>query len=81
MIRSHSTLRPVSVRREGWAALREAKHRPSLRIVSSDHLRHALKTPIPAEQAVGRPDVTGRGHSRNMNFSRTLADRECIVPC
>ena len=32
-----------------------------------------------AEQAVGRPDVSGRGHLKNLEFWRALADRGAVI--
>jgi hypothetical protein len=46
-----------------------SRHRSGLVLVSRDHVKQTLETRIPlAEQALGRPDVTGRGHSANLAF-------------
>lgn len=66
----------------GRLCVMASRHRSGMIIVSRDHVWQTLESHFPAaEQAVGRPDVTGRGHAQNMNFWRTLAERECIVPC
>jgi hypothetical protein len=59
-----------------------SRHRSGLIIVSRDHVPLTLDTHIPAaEQAVGRPDVTGRGHLLNLRFWETLAKSNRIVRC
>jgi hypothetical protein len=76
-------LRPSAFDLEtGRLCVMASRHRSGLIIVSRDHVGQTLESHLPvAEQALGRPDVTGRGHFRNLTFWRTLAERECIVPC
>jgi hypothetical protein len=53
----------------GRLCVMTSRHRCGLIVVSRDHVRSTLETHIPfAEQAVGRPDVTGRGHEANLRF-------------
>ena len=56
-----------------------SRHRAGLVVVSRDHILHTLETHMPsAEQPVGRPDVTGRGHAANLRFWETL-ERDGLV--
>lgn len=46
-----------------------SRHRSGLIVVSRDHIRTTLENHIPvANQPVGRPDVTGRGHRAHLRF-------------
>jgi len=46
-----------------------SRHRSGLIVVSRDHIRATLENHIPvADQPVGRPDVTGRGHQAHLSF-------------
>ena len=46
-----------------------SRHRSGLIVVSRDHIRGTLENHIPvADQPVGRPDVTGRGHQAHLSF-------------
>jgi hypothetical protein len=45
-------------------------------IASRDHVPETLSSYIPsAEQALTRPDVTGRGHFQHFSFWAALGDR------
>ena len=56
-----------------------SRHRAGLVVVARDHILHTLETHMPsAEQPVGRPDVTGRGHAANLKFWETL-ERDGLV--
>lgn len=53
----------------GRLCVMTSRHRSGMIVVSRDHVRRTLETHIPfAEQAVGRPDVAGRGHEANLSF-------------
>jgi hypothetical protein len=53
----------------GRLCVMTSRHRSGLIVVSRDHVRDTLEEHIPsAEQAIGRPDVTGRGHEANLRF-------------
>ena len=57
-----------------------SRHRSALIVVSRDHIQETLETHIPtAEQPVGRPDVTGRGHQANLAFWERIADAGRVV--
>lgn len=67
-------VRPSSFDLEtGRLCVMASRHRCALIIVSRDHLQDTLEAHIPyAEQAVGRPDVTGRGHAQHLEFWRRI---------
>ena len=66
----------------GRLCVMASRHRSGLIVVSRDHVAETLDTHIPsAEQAVGRPDVSGRGHSQNLRFWMDLSDDRRIVDC
>jgi hypothetical protein len=53
----------------GRLCVMASRHRSAMIIVSRDHVIHTLDSHVPsAEQAVGRSDVTGRGHSQHSSF-------------
>jgi hypothetical protein len=53
----------------GRLCVMASRHQAGLLIVARDHLGSTLDEYVPcADQAVGRPDVTGRGHERNLAF-------------
>lgn len=53
----------------GRLCVMASRHRSALVIVSRDHVAETLDSHIPsAEQAVGRPDATGRGHAQHTSF-------------
>jgi len=57
----------------GRLCVMTSRHRSGLVVIGRDHIRETLETHLPsAEQAVGRPDVTGRGHTANLRFWETM---------
>jgi hypothetical protein len=57
----------------GRLCVMASRHRSGLIVLTRDHIPRTLATHIPAaEQAVGRPDVTGRGHQQHLGFWEQL---------
>lgn len=53
----------------GRLCVMASRHQAGLILVSRDHVPETLDGHLPlAEQAVGRPDVAGEGHARNLAF-------------
>jgi hypothetical protein len=65
----------------GRLCVMASRHRSGLVLLSRDHLTKTLEQYIPnAEQAVGRPDATGRGHADHLTFwSRIEADGRVLA--
>lgn len=64
----------------GRLCVMASRHQSGLVIVSRDHVPETLETHIPwAEQALGRPDIAGRGHHQHSAFWETLAREGAIV--
>jgi hypothetical protein len=64
----------------GRLCVMASRHQAGLIILTRDHLSETLEEFLPrAEQAVGRPDVAGRGHDRNLRFWRELEKTNRIV--
>jgi hypothetical protein len=64
----------------GRLCVMASRHRAGLIVVTRDHITQTLETHIPsAEQAVGRPDVTGRGHQQNLAFWAQLEASGCVA--
>jgi hypothetical protein len=64
----------------GRLCVMASRHRAGLIVVSRDHVRSTLETHIPAaEQPVGRPDVTGRGHQANLRFWEGMEEANRVV--
>jgi hypothetical protein len=64
----------------GRLCVTASRHQSAMLIVSRDHVPETLDTHVPvAEQAVGQPDVAGRGHAQNTNFWRTLAEQGHVL--
>lgn len=64
----------------GRLCVMASRHRSGMIVVSRDHVPETLATHIPwAEQAVGRPDVAGRGHDQNIRFWETMVARGALV--
>jgi hypothetical protein len=60
----------------GRLCVMASRHRAGLVFVSRDHVGRTLESYIPAaEQAVGQPDVVGRGHAHHETFWDRLASR------
>jgi superfamily I DNA and/or RNA helicase len=53
----------------GRLCVMASRHRGGLVVVSRDHVGESLEEVTPsADQAVGQPDVNGRGHARHLGF-------------
>jgi hypothetical protein len=64
----------------GRLCVMASRHRSGLIVITRDHIARTLETHIPsAEQAVGRPDITGRGHQQHLGFWEQLARDDRIV--
>ena len=64
----------------GRLCVMASRHLAGLVLVGRDHLGETLDNHIPtADQAVGRPDVTGRGLFDNVRFWSSLRDQDRIV--
>lgn len=64
----------------GRLCVMASRHQISLVVVTRDHLQQTLADHMPvAGQAVGRPDVSGRGHHQNTIFWNTLVQHDRIV--
>ena len=64
----------------GRLCVMASRHEIALVVVTRDHLPETLDSHMPvAEQAVGRPDVSGRGHHQNTVFWGALVGRDQIV--
>ena len=63
----------------GRLCVMASRHQVGLVIVSRDHLTDTLDAHLPtADQAVGRADVSGRGHHQNWTFWNTLRNQGCV---
>lgn len=57
-----------------------SRHRSGLIVVSRDHIQTTLENHIPvADQPVGRPDVTGRGHQAHLAFWGRLTKEGRVI--
>lgn len=64
----------------GRLCVMASRHQAGLIVVGRDHLSTTLREYLPvADQAVGRPDVAGRGHARNLAFWGALERAGRIV--
>jgi hypothetical protein len=64
----------------GRLCVMASRHRAGLVLVSRDHLSDTLDYHVPsAEQALGRPDVTGRGHRDHVRFWGAIADKRRVI--
>ena len=64
----------------GRLCVMASRHRGGLILIGRDHLDETLEKLIPsAAQAVGRPDVTGRGHEQHLAFWHALRRNERVV--
>lgn len=64
----------------GRLCVMASRHQVGLVILTRDHLTGTLHTHLPsARQAVGRPDVEGKGHNRNARFWSALVDGDRLV--
>ncbi|HPW20031.1 MAG TPA: AAA family ATPase [Vicinamibacterales bacterium] len=64
----------------GRLCVMASRHEIALVVVTRNHLPETLDSHMPAaEQAVGRPDVSGRGHHQNTVFWGALVERDQVV--
>ena len=64
----------------GRLCVMASRHRAGLIVLSRDHVCETLDSYIPsADQALGRPDVTGRGHFQNQRFWNVLRNAQRIA--
>jgi RecA/RadA recombinase len=64
----------------GRLCVMASRHRAGLIVVTRDHLSRTLDKLLPAaEQAPGRPDITGRGHAANTEFWSKLEGAGLVV--
>jgi hypothetical protein len=64
----------------GRLCVMASRHQISLVVVSRHHLRDTLAAHLPvAGQAIGRADVSGRGHHQNSIFWNTLVDQDRVI--
>jgi hypothetical protein len=64
----------------GRLCVMASRHLAGLVLVGRNHIGETLESHIPtADQAVGRPDVTGRGLFDNVRFWSALRDQGRIV--
>ncbi len=64
----------------GRLCVMASRHQSGMVVVSRDHVPETLATRIPvAEQAVGRPDIAGRGHHQHSEFWAAVADRGRVI--
>jgi hypothetical protein len=64
----------------GRLCVMASRHQVGLVLVGRDHIMETLEEHLPsAQQALGRPDVAGRGHHQNLTFWQTLHVGERVV--
>lgn len=64
----------------GRLCVMASRHKAGLIIVGRDHILDTLEEHLPnAQQALGRPDVAGRGHTQNLGFWKALAEGDRVV--
>jgi hypothetical protein len=64
----------------GRLCVMASRHKAGLVVVGRDHILDTLEEHLPsAEQALGRPDIAGRGHRQNLGFWKTLLDADRVV--
>lgn len=64
----------------GRLCVMTSRHRSGMIVIGRDHILDTLESHIPAaEQALGRPDVTGRGHQANLRFWETISEAKRVV--
>lgn len=64
----------------GRLCVMASRHRAGLIVVSRDHLMETLEEHLPvADQPIGRPDVSGRGHSQNLGFWTALQNSGRVI--
>jgi hypothetical protein len=64
----------------GRLCVMASRHKVSVIVMTRDHVGEMLRSFIPAaDQALGRDDVTGRGHNANLRFWQQLETRGLVV--
>lgn len=64
----------------GRLCVMASRHRGGLVVVSRDHVGESLEEVTPsADQAVGQPDVNGRGHARHLGFWNGIEETGRVV--
>ena len=64
----------------GRLCVMASRHESACIFVTRDHVGETLDTHLPiADQALGRSDIVGRGHSQHTEFWRYHADRSLII--
>ena len=64
----------------GRLCVMASRHKVGLIIVGRSHIFDTLDEHLPsAQQALGRPDVAGRGHKQNLGFWQTLIESGRVV--
>jgi hypothetical protein len=64
----------------GRLCVMASRHQVGLVVVGRDHILGTLDDHLPvAQQALGRPDVAGRGQKQHLGFWKTLIDTDRIV--
>lgn len=64
----------------GRLCVMASRHRAALVVVTRDHVGDTLGRYIPsADQPVGKPDATGRGHARHLGFWETLERQDRVI--
>jgi hypothetical protein len=66
----------------GRLCVMASRHQAGMFVVTRDHVGETLARFIPsADQPVGRPDVSGRGHADNLSFWGQLQSQGRVVCC
>jgi hypothetical protein len=64
----------------GRLCVMASRHESACIFVTRDHVGETLDTHLPiADQALGRSDIVGRGHSQHTEFWRYHAERNLII--
>jgi len=64
----------------GRLCVMASRHQAGLVLVSRDHVGDTLDEYLPsAQQAVGQPDLEGRGHAQNLEFWKALSESKRIA--
>lgn len=64
----------------GRLCVMASRHRAGMIVLARDHVRSTLEDYIPsASQALGRPDIEGRGLRDNLEFWKRLAEAQRVV--
>src|SRR5688572_13056370 len=66
----------------GRLCVMASRHQAGMIVVTRDHVGETLDRFIPsADQPIGRPDVSGRGHADNLSFWKQLQGKGRVVSC